>query len=36
MVDNKDDLLLRNGHRERLRQNFLDDKLANYELLELL
>ena len=34
--DNKTDLLLRVGHRERLRQNFLDDKLANYELLELL
>ena len=36
MADKKDDLLLRVGHRERLRQNFLDDKLADYELLELL
>ena len=36
MADKKDDLLLRTGHRERLRQNFLDDKLADYELLELL
>lgn len=36
MADKKVDLSLRSGHRERLRQNFLDDKLANYELLELL
>lgn len=30
------DLKFHNGHRERLRQKFLDDKLADYELLELL
>lgn len=36
MVDKNLDLSLRAGHRERLRQNFLDDKLADYELLELL
>ncbi|MBO4480610.1 MAG: RadC family protein [Alphaproteobacteria bacterium] len=36
MADKKLDLSLHVGHRERLRQNFLDDKLANYELLELL
>ena len=30
------DISLRTGHRERLRQNFLDDNLAKYELLELL
>lgn len=30
------DLSFRSGHRERLRQKFLDDKLADYELLELL
>lgn len=34
MTDNDKDL--RAGHRERLRQNFLDGKLAKYELLELL
>lgn len=34
MTDNNKDLCA--GHRERLRQNFLDDKLAKYELLELL
>lgn len=33
--DNKD-LSFRVGHRERLRQKFLDDKLTDYELLELL
>lgn len=36
MSDKKEDLSLRAGHRERLRQNFLDDKLAKYETLELL
>ena len=36
MKDKDTDLSLRAGHRERLRQNFLDDKLANYEILELL
>ena len=36
MSDKKSDLSLRAGHRERLRQNFLDDKLAKYETLELL
>ena len=36
MKDKNTDLLLRTGHRERLRQNFLDDKLADYEILELL
>ena len=36
MPDKKEDLSLRAGHRERLRQNFLDDKLAKYETLELL
>ncbi len=30
------DLSFRSGHRERLRQKFLGDKLADYELLELL
>ncbi len=30
------DLNFHSGHRERLRQKFLDDKLADYELLELL
>ena len=30
------DLSFRIGHRERLRQKFLDDQLADYELLELL
>lgn len=30
------DLSFRVGHRERLRQKFLDDKLTDYELLELL
>lgn len=34
MTDNKSDL--RAGHRERLRKNFLDNKLAKYETLELL
>lgn len=36
MKDKSQDLLLCAGHRERLRQNFLDDKLAKYEILELL
>lgn len=36
MSDNDQDLSLRNGHRERLRQNFLDGNLAKYETLELL
>lgn len=31
-----DDLYFHSGHRERLRQKFLEDKLADYELLELL
>ena len=35
-MDKALDLSLRNGHRERLRQNFLDGKLAKYEVLELL
>ena len=34
MTDTTKDLRL--GHRARLRQNFLDDNLAKYELLELL
>ena len=36
MADKLPDLSLRNGHRERLRQNFLDGTLAKYEVLELL
>ena len=36
MSDKNSDLSLCAGHRERLRQNFLDDKLAKYETLELL
>lgn len=36
MKEKNADLSLRTGHRERLRQNFLDDKLADYEILELL
>lgn len=36
MSEKAPDLSLRNGHRERLRQNFLDDKLAKYEILELM
>lgn len=36
MTDKKEDLSFHTGHRERLRQNFLDDKLAKYETLELL
>ena len=36
MSDKKEDLSFHAGHRERLRQNFLDDKLAKYETLELL
>jgi len=36
MSDKKEDLSFHTGHRERLRQNFLDDKLAKYETLELL
>ena len=36
MSDKEPDLSLRAGHRERLRQNFIDDKLAKYETLELL
>ncbi len=36
MSTKEPDLSLRAGHRERLRQNFLDDKLAKYETLELL
>ncbi len=36
MVDKVQDLSLRTGHRNRLRQNFLNDKLADYELVELL
>ena len=35
MSDKKEDLSFHAGHRERLRQNFLDDKLAKYETLEL-
>ena len=35
-MDKKEDLSFHAGHRERLRQNFLDDKLAKYETLELL
>ena len=30
------DLNFHTGHRERMRRKFLDDKLADYELLELL
>ena len=33
---NKKDLSFHVGHRERLRQKFLDGHLADYELLELL
>ena len=36
MKPNDNDLDFHNGHRERLRRKFLDDKLADYELLELL
>lgn len=36
MSEKSQDLLLCAGHRERLRQNFLDDKLAKYEIMELL
>lgn len=36
MKTKEKDLSFRTGHRERLRQKFLDDKLADYELLELL
>jgi len=36
MADKEPDLSLRAGHRERLRKNFLDGKLAKYEILELL
>ncbi len=36
MSDESNDLSLRSGHRERLRQNFLDGNLAKYETLELL
>ena len=36
MSDKTEDSYLRSGHRERLRQNFIDDKLAKYETLELL
>lgn len=36
MPDKDNDLALRAGHRERLRQNFLDNNIAKYELLELL
>lgn len=32
----EEDLSFRQGHRERLRQKFLEDKLTDYELLELL
>lgn len=32
----KEDLSFHQGHRERLRQKFLEDKLTDYELLELL
>lgn len=32
----KEDENFRQGHRERLRQKFLDDKLADYEMLELM
>ena len=35
MADKESDLSLHSGHRERLRKNFLDGKLANYEILEL-
>lgn len=36
MAEKESDLSLRAGHRERLRQNFLDGNLAKYEILELL
>lgn len=36
MSEKQPDLSLCAGHRERLRQNFLDNKLAKYEVLELL
>lgn len=36
MSKTETDSLLRSGHRDRLRQKFLDDKLADYEVLELL
>ena len=36
MADKVSDLSLRAGHRERLRKNFLEGKLADYEVLELL
>lgn len=35
-MPNEKDNSFHNGHRARLRQKFLDDKLADYELLELL
>ncbi len=35
-VTDKTDSSFHNGHRERLRQKFIDDNLAEYELLELL
>lgn len=36
MKTDEKDLSFRVGHRERLRQKFLDDKLTDYELLEML
>lgn len=36
MTTNKDDKLFRRGHRDRLRQKFLDGKLTDAEMLELL
>ena len=36
MKDKSLELSLRAGHRDRLRQKFLDGELANYEIMELI